>query len=180
MEIHCVSFFFFFLPLKFCTAVKQLTALDKCEKHAVILSLFFPRPQIPEHHFSGIQKKKNKKATAALLNQENRKQQIECAMQRTRGCFKSKPGSRGCVAVWTCQTLIEREKDHRHSQLKITDTVLIELKLFRLYALNRAELTVRNNKCHMRNKFTLSSVWGYWWKLFPLGKLRFKCLCCRV
>lgn len=62
--------------------------------------------------------------------------------------------------MWTCQTLIEREKDHRHSKLKITDTVLIELKLFRLYALNRAELTVRNNKCHMRNQSTLSSVWG--------------------
>lgn len=77
-----------------------------------------------------------------------------------KGCLKSR-GSRGCVVAWTCQTLIAREKDHRHSKLKITDTVLIELKLFRLYALNRAELTVRNTKCHMRNQFTLSSVWGY-------------------
>lgn len=130
-------------------------AVNRCRQVREAPSVFCLNSRTP---FQRDSKEEEQKATAVLPNQEKCMRQMECAMQRTRGCFKS---SRGCVAVWTCQTLIEREKDHRHSKLKITDTVLIELKLFRLYALNRAEPTVRNNKCHMRNQSTVSSAWWY-------------------
>lgn len=68
-------------------------------------------------------------------------------MSGKKGCFeKYKLKKMGdCVNNRTCQTLTMGEKNHKHSELKITDTVVMKLKWFCLYPLIRTKQTVTNS-----------------------------------